>query len=97
MSDIILKTYEFLDELDNSKMIKTLVTSKEKLLNNKKVLSLIEKYNSSKEEDKLKIKKELYKNEDYKNYMSSYSELSLIILKINKRYKKYTSSKSCVN
>ena len=38
-------------------------------------------------------KKELYNNLDYKRYMECYNELSLIVLKIDKQYKKYTSTK----
>ena len=96
MSDIILKTYELIDELDNSEMIKEMVSSKEKLFQDKKTLSLIEKYNISDDNDKLRIKKELYQIDDYKKYMESYSELSLIIMRINKKFKEYTSSRVCL-
>ncbi len=95
MSEIVLKTYELLDELEKTNFIKTLKKSKSRLLKNKKALSLINKYNSSNDSDKLRIKKELYEIEDYKLYMSSYNELSMIVLRINKKYQEYTSSKNC--
>lgn len=94
MSEIILSTYNLLDTLDKSDLIKNLKKYKNKLLNNKYILSLVKSYN--KEEDiskKIKIKKELYENMDYYNYQKYYQELSLIVLKINHKYKEYTSTK----
>ena len=95
MSEIILKTYELLDELDKSEIIKTLTSCKERLLKNKEVLSLIEKYRISNEDNKLIIKKELFEIDDYKNYMKSYNELSMIIMRINMKFKEYTGEKKC--
>lgn len=97
MSLIIEKTYELLDVLDNSKLIKTLTTSKEKLLKDKYLLSLIKKYQEeTNNEKKIIIKKELYNNKIYKDYIDSYNELSYIVLKINNKFKSYTNTKSCI-
>ena len=96
MSEIIEKTYKLLDTLDNSEVIKKLTRYKKILNQDEEVLSLVKKYN--KEENitkKLALKKELYNNINYKNYMESYNELSLIILKINKKYKEYTNTLEC--
>lgn len=94
MSEIIEKTYKLLDTLDNSEVIKKLTQYKEKLKQDEAVLSLVKQFNE--EEDltkKVELKKELYNNNDYKNYMDAYNELSLIILKINKKYAEYTNTK----
>ena len=97
MSQIIEKTYELLDTLENSNLIKTLTISKEKLLKDKYLLSLINTYNIETEnEKKIKLKQELYSNQTYKDYMDSYNELSYIILKINNKFKEYTNTKSCI-
>lgn len=95
MSEIIEKTYNFLDALDNSELIKNLTKYKEKLLNNKKVLSQIDDIKQE-TNDNLKVikKSKLYENNDYKMYMKYYNELSLIILKINKKYSEYTTTKN---
>lgn len=94
MTNIISSTYNLLDALDNSSLIKNLTSAKKNLENNKHILSLIETYKKeTRDEKKLLIKKELYLNEDYKLYMDSYNELSLIALKINKQYQKYTHTK----
>ena len=60
--DIMIKTYELIDTLDNSKLFKELSIYKEQIMNNKELRCLIDKAN--KETDKYKllsIKQELYK------------------------------------
>lgn len=97
MSLIIEKTYELLDVLDNSNLIKTLTISKEQLLKDKYLLSLIKKYQEeTNNEKKIMIKKELYNNKIYKDYIDSYNELSYIVLKINNKFKSYTNTKNCI-
>ena len=94
MSEIIEKTYKVLDALDSSDLIKKLTYYKSKLSNNQEVLSLVKKINfENNSELKIKLKKELYNNEDYKNYIEYYNELYYIILKINKKYAEYTNTK----
>ena len=97
MSLIIEKTYELLDVLDNSELIKKLTLSKEKLLNNDKLLSLIKQYQEeTSNEKKIMIKQELYNDKIYKDYIEAYNKLSLIILKINNKYKEYTNTQTCI-
>jgi len=94
MSEIITATYNFLDTLDNSDLIKNLTKCKQKILKNKQILSLINDIKQEKDSNKLILKrKKIYENNDYKMYMKYYSELSLIILKINKKYTTYTKTK----
>ena len=94
MSEIIEKTYNFLDALENSSVIKNLTKYKNRLLKNKEILNKIEITKKETNNDKLiTLRKELYSNNDYKMYMKYYQELSLIILKINKQYAKYTNTK----
>ena len=94
MTEIIEKTYALLDTLDNSDLIKDLTKYKNKLMHNNAILTKID--NLKKETDNNKIislRKELFSNNDYKMYQQSYNELSLIIMKINKKYKEYTNTK----
>ena len=94
MSEIIEKTYNFLDALDNSELIKNLTEYKNKLLNNDEVLTLVKKINNEENpEIKIKLRKKIYSNHDYKKYMDAYNELNYIILKINKKYAEYTNTK----
>ena len=93
MSEIILATYNLIDTLDKSNLIKELTKYKEKLMNNK---TLLKEIDSLKEETDtaiiIKKRQALYKNNDYKMYMKYYNELSLIVLRINQQYKKYTNT-----
>ena len=94
MNDIIKKTYELIDTLDNSDIIKELSYYKNKVLNDKHLLNLIIKYNDSlNNEEKINIKKELYNNINYKKYMENYNKLNYIIMDINNRIKKITNTK----
>lgn len=96
MSIIIEKTYNFLDTLDNSKLITDLKFHKEKLLQNQHALSLIKEYNQTTSyKTKLSIKKKLYQIPEYTKYMELYNELSLIIFQINQRYAAFTNTKNC--
>ena len=94
MSEIIEKTYKLLDTLDNSEVIKKLTQYKEKLKQDEAVLSLVKKINSvDNPEIKVELKKKLYSNIAYKNYIDAYNELFYIVLKINKKYAEYTNTK----
>ena len=94
MSEIIEKTYALIDTLEASDLIKYLVFYRDKLLNNKDILKEIKEIqNESNNEIIIDKKKKLYLNNDYQMYMKYYNELSLIVLRINKKYKEYTSTK----
>ena len=87
--DIMIKTYELIDVLDSSKLILDLVKYKDIILNDKDLRKLIEEGNNTNDEYLLlDIKRRLYKNSDYKNYMDKYNELMYIVMKINSRYNK---------
>ena len=94
--DIMEKTYELIDVLDNSSLIKDLSYYKNKILDNKKLCELIDKGN--KEEDKyvlMSIKKELYEYLEYREYMRLYNELSFIVMDINSRFKSLFNERMC--
>lgn len=96
MSEITMATYNFLDDLDNSDIIKNLTKYKNKLLKNKELLQTIKDIQNETNEAKLINKrKAIYEENDYKMYMKYYNELSMIILKINNQYKKYTKDHTC--
>ena len=96
MNDIILKTYELIDVLEDSEIIKNLVYYKNKLSSNKEILELVSKYNTTFDDLKLvKIMKKLYSNDDYKGFIDNYNKLHQILIKINYRYKKLFNSRSC--
>ena len=94
MSAIIDKTYNLLDTLDKSTLIKNLTKYKNNLLNNPDILSKIQDIKKeTNEKNIISKRKELYQNKDYKMYMKYYNELYYIVLKINKQYHSYTTTK----
>lgn len=96
MHEIIEKTYELIDVLDNSDIIKNIDKYKERILNNKELLDLIDKGNRCDEYQLLDIKKKLYGNKDYKSYMDNYNKLMYIVMDINSRYIKIIDERSCI-
>lgn len=93
MNEVIEKTYELLDYLDNSKIVKDLTTAKNKLLNNQDILKKIKKYQKEKNNT---LKKEIFNNPDYANYMQCYNELFYLVMDINKKIKNITGKKECL-
>lgn len=89
MNEIMIKTYELIDVLDSSNLILDLVKYRDIILNDNDLRKLIDEGNSTDDEYLLlDIKRRLYKNKDYKNYMDKYNELMYIVMKINSRYNK---------
>ena len=96
MNKIIEKTYELLDILDDSDIINNLVYYKDKIIDNKDILNLVNRFNNSFYDiEMVNIKKELYKNKDYKNYIDNYYKLNSVVIKINNRYKKLLGTRMC--
>lgn len=94
--DIINKTYELIDVLDNSFLIKELIFYKDKIINNKELCKLIDKGNRELDDYVLmSIKRELYKYEEYRKYQELYNELNFIVMEINSRYKKLFNERMC--
>lgn len=96
MNDIMIKTYELIDVLDSSNLILDLVKYRDIILNDKDLRKLIDEGNNTNDEYLLlDIKRRLYKNKDYKNYMDRYNELMYIVMKINSRYNRLLGKGSC--
>lgn len=93
MGIIIDKTYELLDTLDKSDLIINLTKYKNILLKNELLLKEIKDLKKETDTDTIiKKRKALFENDDYKMYMKYYNELSLIVLKINRKYHEYTNT-----
>lgn len=92
MHKVIEKTYELIDVMDNSDMVRNIKSSKKKLLLDRK---FIRKIASVQEDMSIDNKKKLYDNVYYKMYMDNYYELQLIILDINKRINSILCNKEC--
>lgn len=96
MNEIMEKTYELIDVLEDSDLIREIGVSKDRIIRDEGLCNLIKEGNSIKDEYVLlDIKRRLYKNRDYKNYMDKYNELMYLVMDINYRYSKILGKGSC--
>ena len=83
--------YNYLDkikyELDNCSVMKKYLHSKDKVMNNKKLVDLITLYHDTMDED---IKSEIIKNKDFLEYKRNENDVNFLILEINKILKYIT-------
>lgn len=90
------KIYEKLDKLkktlDNTGCIQKTKMLKRELLDDKELISLIEKYKYTQDE---KVKKEIISNELFQKYKQQETELNLLILEINQELKKIVKKDKC--
>ena len=94
--EIIMKTYELIDALHNSQLFQNLDLFKERIKCNAKLKSLIDKGNNTTDEYLLlAIKQELYKYDEYKEYMEIYNEIMYIVMKINNKYRELFVERKC--
>lgn len=96
MNNVINKTKELINVFEESDLINSLDKYKVLVLNNKTLLDLINKYNSSNDDyEKISLKKEINSYDEYKEYMKYYNKLFYYIMDINKRFKEYTEVRGC--
>jgi len=96
MDNVIEKTNNLINVLEDSDLIRNLEHYKHIVITNNKLLNLINKYNNTEDKYiKISLKEEIYKYEEYKEYMKYYNELFYYILKINNKFREYTNEKSC--
>lgn len=98
MDNVILKTKKLIEVFDSSELIKNLDYYKNRVINNKNIMDMINKYNNSNDEyEKIYIKKDIYKYDDYNLYMKYYNELFYYVLKINNKFRSFTNERGCTN
>lgn len=96
MEDVIDKTKKLILSFEESSLITNLDHYKSLICQNKKLLEQINKFNSSSDDyKKIALKKEIYKNEEYRMFMKYYMQLFYYILEINKKFKSYTNTSGC--
>ena len=96
MDNVIEKTKILIEVFEDSDLIKKLKYYKDLVVNNKELLDMIKKYNSSIEDyEKISLKKKISSYKEYTEYMKYYNELFYYIMDINKRFKMYTDVRGC--
>lgn len=96
MHEIIEKTFELIDELENSEMIKKLVESKKKILEDRSLLKEISKMKNLNDNELIVSRKKLFQNEYYRTYLSCYNELNFFVRDFNIRMREIISPKECI-
>ena len=92
MEEIIEKIEKLKEVLNEQECIKKLKELNPKILEDKELLSLIEKYRYTKED---KIREQIIQNELYKEYCHYEYELNMIILMINSKLKEISKGSGC--
>ena len=92
MKELIEKVENLKLELDNSKEVKHIKELNSKIKDNKELLNLIEKYNSTQNES---IKEEIINNKFFREYKLSENDINYIILEINSKLKQISKKGSC--
>ena len=96
MDNVITKTKELIEVIENSELINNLDYYKNRVIINKDIMNMINAYNTSDDDyKKLEIKRKIYKYEYYNMYMKYYNELFYYVLKINKMFKNFTNESGC--
>lgn len=96
MNEIMRKTYELIDVLEDSDLIRDLEMYRTRIMDDEVLSTLIREGNSTKDEYVLlDIKRRLYQNKNYKGYMDKYNELMYLVMDINYRYRKLLGKGSC--
>lgn len=96
MHEVMVRTFELIDALEESDIIRELDINKKKIENNFELRELINKGNNTKDQYELMdIKNKLYQYSEYKGYIQQYNELMYLVMEINSRYKKLIGMGSC--
>ena len=95
MHKIIEKTYDLLDTLDSSDLIKDLTYYKNLISKDSKILNLISDSKNKTDYELVNIKKQLLENKNYKGYLDNYNKLFYLVFEINNRYNKILNTKRC--
>lgn len=96
--ELDLKIDNLINLLDNDPRIIKLVEKKEKLLNNKELITKITKLKELDiySDEYKKLKKELFENEDFVSYKELETEINYLILEINKKLRTLTNERRCL-
>ena len=93
MNELIEKVENLKLVLDESKEVKDIKKINKEIMKDKKLLSLIEKYNTTFDE---KIKEEIINHPLFRDYKEKETDLNILILSINKKLKELNSKGKCV-
>ena len=84
----------FINELENSTLVKELKYYKDRVKDNKDIMDLLSIIHKEVDDNMLiYYRKKIYSYNDYKEYMTRYNELSMIVSSLNKMFNEFTNEK----
>lgn len=92
MEKLLEKLDKLKKELDETECVKEIRKLNKKIKNDKELITLIEKYNYTKDE---RIKEQIINNKLYREYKHQEAELNFLILEINQALKSITKKDKC--
>ena len=92
MEELINKTNNLIDSIDNSALVKEIKELNKKIQKDKKLLHLLEEYKLTKKED---IKNQIMENSLFKEYKLKETDLNILIMSINQKLKSISGKRSC--
>lgn len=93
--DILLQLDKVINTLDQSRLIKELIDTKNKIYSDKILKLKIDSYHQNPYQESLK--KEIYQNDSFMEYKHLENEVYFLILEINQKLKQLIEEKSCKN
>ncbi|MBE6157206.1 MAG: hypothetical protein E7160_00200 [Firmicutes bacterium] len=92
MEELLEKIDNLKISLDNQEEVKKIKELNKQTTEDRNLLELISKY---KEKPSEELKKEIYKNELYKKYKESETDINLLIMSINNKLKEINNRGNC--
>lgn len=92
MEELIEKVEILKDELDKNKSIVNIKKLNKKIMEDKELITLLEKYKNT---NNINVKEEIMSNKLFKKYKEEETNINFIILEINKRLKEINSKGKC--
>lgn len=94
MTELLNKIYDFEDSLNNSELFRKMNNSFKLVLENKELVEKIKEYNKN---NNIKLREDIYKYEEIKNYKKYETDVNLIIMEINSKLKLISNDRSCAH
>ena len=94
MEELYEKLYKLKDDLDKLDLFKDLERAYNKVNENEELISKIDKYNQTKDNN---LRIDIYNYEEIKEYKRLENEVNLLIFSINSKLKKINNERSCIH
>ena len=92
MEKLIEKVDNLIDKINEEECVKSIRKLNKEIFNDKKLIDLVNKYNTTGD---VEAKKKLFENEKFQLYKDLEMDVNLLIMKINNKLKEISKGSSC--